>query len=103
MLLNRSYAISSFCLILTIEREDDCLDRFTIQELNLICIYDTGTLAGLIATIREMASQLTEEEQELKSLSDSVLFKLSRMTDEEYAALIRNAEFTFDEEDEHGG
>jgi len=46
------------------------MPHFTIQELNLICIYDTGTLAGLIATINEMASQLTEEEQELKTLSD---------------------------------
>lgn len=79
------------------------MPRFTIQELNLICIYDTGTLAGLIATIREMISQLTEEEHELKSLSDSVLSKLNGMTDEEYAVLIRNTDFTFDEEDEHGG
>ena len=79
------------------------MEHFTIQELNLICIYDTGTLADLIATITEMASQLTEEEQELKTLSDSVLSKLNRMTDEEYAVLIRNIDFTFDEEDEHGG
>ena len=79
------------------------MPRFTIQELNLICIYDTGTLAGLIATIREMISQLTEEEHELKSLSDSVLSKLNGMTDEEYAVLIRNTDFTFDEEDAHGG
>ena len=79
------------------------MSQFTIRELNLICIYDTGTLAGLIATITEMVSQLTEEEQELKSLSDSVLSKLSRITAEEYTALIRNADFTFDEEDDHGG
>ena len=79
------------------------MPHFTIRELNLICIYYTGTLAGLIATITEMASQLTEEEQELKTLSDSVLSKLNRMTDEEYAVLIRNIDFTFDEEDEHGG
>ena len=79
------------------------MPHFTIQELNLICIYDTGTLAGLIATINEMASQLTEEEQELKTLSDSVLSKLSRITDEEYDTLMRNADFCFNEEDEYGG
>ena len=79
------------------------MPHFTIQELNLICIYDTGTLAGLIATINEMASQLTEEEQELKTLSDSVLSKLSRITDEEYDALMRNADVCFNEEDEYGG
>ena len=40
---------------------------------------------------------------ELKSLADSVVAKISKLTDEEYAVLIRNADFTFDEEDEHGG
>ena len=79
------------------------MPRFTIQELNLICIYDTGTRTGFIDTITEMSTKLTAEETELKTLSASVVAKISRMTDKEYAALIRNADFTFDEEDEHGG
>ena len=79
------------------------MSHFTIQELNLICIYDTGTRKGFSDTITEMTAKLTAEETELKTLSASVVAKISRMTDEEYAALIRNAEFTFDEEDDHGG
>lgn len=79
------------------------MPHFTIQELNLICIYDTGTRTGFIDTITEMTAKLTEEETELKSLADSVVAKISKLTDEEYAVLIRNADFTFDEEDEHGG
>ena len=79
------------------------MPHFTIQELNLICIYDPGTRTGLIAEITDMTKYLTLEETELKALADSVVDKLGRMTDEEYAALTRNTDFTFDEEDEHGG
>lgn len=76
---------------------------FTIQELNLICIYDPGTRTGLIAELSNMITYLTSEEKELKSLATTVIEKISRMTDEEYAALTRNTDFTFDEEDVHGG
>lgn len=79
------------------------MPHFTIQELNLICIYDTGTRNGLIAEITDMTTYLMSEETELKTLADSVIAKLGKMTDEEYAALICTADFTFDEEDEHGG
>ena len=76
---------------------------FTIQELNLICIYDPGTRTGLIAELSNMITYLTSEEKELKSLATTVIEKISGMTDEEYAALTRNTDFTFDEEDTHGG
>ena len=76
---------------------------FTIQELNLICIYDPGTRTGLIAELSNMITYLTLEEKELKSLATTVIEKISRVTDEEYAALTRNTDFTFDEEDVHGG
>lgn len=79
------------------------MPHFTIQELNLICIYDPGTRIGLIAEIKDMTTYLTPEETELKALADSVVEKLRSMTDEEYAALTCNTDFTFDEEDDHGG
>jgi len=79
------------------------MPHFTIQELNLICIYDPGTRTGLIAELTNMTSYLTLEETELKNLADSVVDKLGSMTDEEYAALIRNTDFSFDEEDAYGG
>ena len=79
------------------------MPHFTIQELNLICIYDTGTRSGLIAELNNMTAYLTPEETELKSLADSVMGKLGKMTNEEYASLTCNTDFTFDEEDAHGG
>ena len=79
------------------------MPHFTLQELNLICIYDPGTRTGLIAELSNMTSYLAQEETELKNLADSVVDKLCKMTEEEYAALTRNTDFTFDEEDVHGG
>jgi len=29
------------------------MDRFSIEELNLMCIYDTGTRSGLIAGLKK--------------------------------------------------
>lgn len=79
------------------------MPHFTIQELNLICIYDPGTRAGLLSEVKDMTTYLTPEETELRALADSVVDKLGRMTDAEYASLTCCADFTFDEEDEHGG
>ena len=79
------------------------MEHFTIQELNLICLYDTGTRIGLINEITNMTRELTSEDLELQILSECVIEKMSNMTDEEYDVLMRNADFCFDEEDEYGG
>lgn len=79
------------------------MEHFTIQELNLICLYDTGTRIGLINEITNMTRELTSEDLDLQILSECVIEKMSNMMDEEYDALMRNADFCFDEEDEYGG
>ena len=60
---------------------------FTNDEINLICIYDTGTREGLITELTQMRGYLGAEETELLTLTDSALEKLQEMNDEEYAAL----------------
>ena len=60
---------------------------FTNDEINLMCIYNTGTLEGLIAELMQMRGYLGAEETELLALTDSALGKLRNMSDEEYAAL----------------
>ena len=60
---------------------------FTNDEINLMCIYDTGTREGLIAELTQMRGYLGAEETELLSLTDSALEKLRHMSGEEYAAL----------------
>ncbi|TQI67309.1 transposon-transfer assisting family protein [Clostridium sp. KNHs216] len=60
---------------------------FTNDEINLMCIYNTGTRDGLIAELTQMRGYLGAEETELLVLTDSALGKLRGMSDAEYAAL----------------
>jgi hypothetical protein len=60
---------------------------FTNDEVNLMCIYNTGTREGLIAELTQMRGYLGPEETELLALTDSALEKLQSMSDTEYAAL----------------
>ncbi len=60
---------------------------FTNDEINLMCIYNTGTREGLIAELVQMRGYLGAEETELLVLTDSALGKLRNMSDAEYAGL----------------
>ena len=71
---------------------------FTNDEMNLMCIYDTGNRTGLINALSEMRKELSTDEIELRELTDSVLNKLSAMTDEDYEQLELYPDFD-DEED----
>ena len=64
------------------------MDRFSIEELNLMCIYDTGTRAGLITGLEKIALELAPEEAELSDMIQSALMKLTAMSDQEYGELI---------------
>ena len=64
------------------------MDRFSIEELNLMCIYDTGTRSGLMAGLEKISTELAPEDAELAGLVQSALNKLSAMSDEEYGELI---------------
>jgi len=64
------------------------MNDFTFEEQNLVCIYNSsGTSAGVIAALTEMRGYLEPDEDELRTLTDSALSKLGRMTDAEFAAL----------------
>ena len=64
------------------------MDRFSIEELNLMCIYDTGTRSGLIAGLEKIGLELAPEDEELSELIQSALKKLTAMSDQEYGELI---------------
>lgn len=64
------------------------MDRFSIEELNLMCIYDTGTRSGLMAGLEKISLELAPEDAELAGLIQSALKKLSAMSDQEYSELI---------------
>lgn len=61
--------------------------NFLSDEMNLMCIYDTGSRTGLINALSEMRKELSTDEIELRELTDSVLNKLSAMTEEDYEKL----------------
>ena len=71
---------------------------FTNDEMNLMCIYDTGNRTGLISALSEMRKELDADEVALRELTDFVLNKLSVMPDEDYEKLELYPDFD-DEED----
>lgn len=77
------------------------MGNFTFDEMNLMCIYNTGTREGLINVLREMRGYLEPDEAELLALTDSTLEKLSSMGDMEFEALELYPDFD-DKEDEDG-
>jgi len=73
---------------------------FTNDELNLMCIYDTGTRTGLLNALTTMKEVLEPEETELREMTESVIEKLTAMTDSQYAELELFPDF--DKEDADG-
>ena len=63
------------------------MDTFTFEEMNLMCIYNTGTRAGLMEALAEMRGYLEPDEAELRELTDSALMKLRAMSDAGFDAL----------------
>lgn len=70
--------------------------NFTNDEMNLMCIYDTGSRTGLIDALSEMRKELNADEVALRELTDSVLNKLYAMSDEDYAKLELYPDFDDD-------
>ncbi len=63
------------------------MGNFTFEEMNLMCIYNTGSRTGLIEALNEMRGHLEPDETELRELTDSALGKLQAMSDAEFAEL----------------
>lgn len=63
------------------------MSEFTFDEINLMCIYNTGTREGLIGALVEMRGYLAPDEDELRELTDSALAKLRAISDGDFAAL----------------
>ena len=71
--------------------------EFTIEEINLMCIYDTGTRQGLMDALKSMLGDLLPEEAELRQLTENVLARLNGMTDDEYAQMQESLIPAYDE------
>ncbi len=74
------------------------MNDFTFDEINLMCIYNTGSRTGLMDALTEMRKELAPDEDALLSLTDSTLEKLGRMSDTDFDTLELYPDFD-DEED----
>ena len=76
------------------------MEKFTTEEINLMCVYDTGTRTGLLTELKDMQTHLEPDETELLELTRSVTEKLSAMSDEEYAVLSETLIPDYEEQEE---
>lgn len=63
------------------------MNNFTNDEMNLMCIYNTGTREGLMRELREMRGCIDADQSELLAMTDSTLQKLESISDAEFAEL----------------
>lgn len=73
------------------------MSDFTFDEINLMCIYNTGIRAGLMQELTDMRGHLEPDETELRELTDSALRKLGGITDEQFMELELVPDFDTDE------
>ena len=73
------------------------MSKFTVEEINLICIYHTGSREDLISELSKMQTHLQKDETELLGLTYSVIDKLNSMKDDEFEDVIVELVADFDQ------
>lgn len=63
------------------------MNPFSIEEINLMCIYGGRNRHELIRNLRQMQKHLSSDEEELHELTRTTIRKLEDMTDEQFDAL----------------
>lgn len=63
------------------------MEKFTVEESNLMCIYNTGSRTSLLSELEEMENHLVADEAELIALAKTVIDKLSAISNEEFESL----------------
>ena len=63
------------------------MSKFTVEERNLICIYNTGTRTDLLSELTQMKTHLGKDETKLLELTQSVMDKITVMNDGEFDSI----------------
>lgn len=63
------------------------MSKFTVEEKNLLCIYNTGSRTGLLSELAHMKTHLEKDETELMKLSQSVIDKVTVISDDEFESI----------------
>ena len=71
---------------------------FTVEEENLICIFNTGNRTALIQSITDAIPDF--DEPRMDEIAESAIKKLNEMTDAEFAALELYPEYGDNDEQE---
>ncbi len=71
------------------------MTNLTHDEMNLLCIYQKNTRIGTMDAITVMRQYLEQDETELAAMSDSLLLKLEKMTDEEFDSIEKFPDFDY--------
>ena len=61
------------------------MDKFTVEEVNLMCVFEGQDRRGLIADIKNVIPHI--QDSEMVELAGQVLGKLETMSDEEFAEI----------------
>lgn len=60
------------------------MDPISYDEQQLIAIHNAGSRTKAVSNLKEMREFISDEETDLKSITDSAIRHLEEMTDEEY-------------------
>ena len=72
--------------------------KFTVEEENLICIYDTTSRGALMNALRTAMPDF--DEPEMRELAGNVLRKLDGMSDEDFSELVFSPAYSNEEQEE---
>ena len=61
------------------------MDKFTVEEVNLMCVFEGQDRRGMIADIKNVIPHI--QDSEMLELAGQVLGKLENMSDEEFAEI----------------
>ncbi|HDF2648208.1 transposon-transfer assisting family protein [Enterocloster bolteae] len=61
------------------------MDKFTVEEVNLMCVFEGQDRRGMIADIKNVIPHI--QDSEMVELAGQVLGKLETMSDEEFAEI----------------
>lgn len=69
------------------------MNELTFEERNLVALYNRGEREATMRALHEMRGYLDAGETELRELTDSALYKLGQMRDEDFDALDLTPDF----------
>ena len=65
------------------------MEKFTVEEINLMCVFDRKGRTELIDDIGQVLSHL--DDKDMEELAKRVIGKLQNMTDEEFSQVALEA------------